>query len=91
MAGRPHSGKVIGVAGLAGLTGLLLIGYGLIFDPFSLPLQDYQQIPEAQQRANEQQAAAMHRLRTLGLGMIIAAVVTLPVIRRLRRTAPTPE
>ena len=26
--------------------GLILIGYGLVFDPFSIPFQDYEQLPD---------------------------------------------
>jgi ABC-type Fe3+ transport system permease subunit len=73
------STKIIILAVLALLLGLGLACLGLVFDPFSLPFQDYNQMPLEMQQTYEARAALMQTVRLSGCGVALLAFVTIPL------------
>lgn len=67
------------LAALALLFGLGLACLSVVFDPFSLPFQDYDQMPPAAQQAYEARSAFMQILRLAGCGISLLALISLPV------------
>ncbi len=72
---------ILSICGL--FIGCLMIAYGVLFDPFSIPFQDYDQMPKETQQKYEAESRAMSQLVLAGLcvtgaagaGMIIGLVV----------------
>jgi hypothetical protein len=71
--------------GIGIAVGMALIAYGLIFDPFSIPFQDYDQLPLDVQLAYEQKNDAMKSIRVVGLVLFLCSLFTLVVINRTRQ------
>lgn len=68
------------LAALALLFGLGLICSSTILDPFSLPFQDYDQMPPETQQAYQTQSAFLQSLRLAGCGISLLALISLPVL-----------
>lgn len=86
------SGKIIILAVIVLIIGLSLVCLGLVFDPFSLPFQDYEQIPHQTQQAYETRAALMRIVRLFGFGLAGLALLATPAAWLLgRRQKPTNE
>jgi hypothetical protein len=77
--------KIIILSVLALIIGASLVCVGLLFDPFSLPFQDYDQMPLETQQAYEARAALMQIFRLAGCGISIFALITIPVIWLAKR------
>ena len=77
--------KIIILAVIVLIIGLSLICLGLVFDPFSLPFQDYEQLSLATQQAYETRAALMHIVRFLGCGIASLALLIIPTVWLLRK------
>lgn len=77
--------KIIILAVTTLVIGLSLTCIGLVFDPFSLPFQDYEQLPHQTQQAYETRAAVMQIVRLFGLGLAGLALLAIPAARLLER------
>ncbi len=77
--------KIIVPAVIALIIGLSLVCLGLVFDPFSLPFQDYEQIPFQTQQMYETRAALMQIVRLFGFGLAGLALLTIPATWLLER------
>ena len=53
--------------------GFVMIAYGLLFDPFSIPFQDYDQMPKETQQKYEAESRTMTQLVFAGLYVVGAA------------------
>ncbi len=51
--------------------GLAIVAYGFISDPFSIPFQDYEQLPKDAQLSYENESQNMKRVQYFGLGVLI--------------------
>lgn len=79
--------KIILVAAIVLIFGVSLACVGMLFDPFSLPFQDYEQMPAAYQQAYETRSAAMQVIRLIGSGVAVLAALTIPVAWLAGRSA----
>ncbi|MDX9991656.1 MAG: hypothetical protein RBS68_06345 [Anaerolineales bacterium] len=73
------STKIIILAVITLLLGLGVACLGLLFDPFSLPFQDYNQMPREMQQTYEARAAVMQIVRLAGCGVAALAFLALPL------------
>jgi hypothetical protein len=64
------------------LLGLLIIAYGLVFDPFSLPFQDYEQLSDEVKRFYENKSVQMDWIKLLGLAISLTSIIMLVVVAR---------
>ena len=63
--------------------GLILIGYGLVFDPFSIPFQDYEQLPDEVKLSYENKSENMKKVTVVGLVIFFTSIFTIiGVIRK---------
>jgi ABC-type Fe3+ transport system permease subunit len=85
------STKVILVTVIGLIVGVSLVCVGFLFDPFSLPFQDYQQMPLEAQRAYETRSALMQSVRFSGCGLAIVALLTIPITRLMGRNKISQE
>ncbi|MCX6065830.1 MAG: hypothetical protein NT121_08760 [Chloroflexi bacterium] len=69
------SQRILVLAIIVLLSGLGLFCLGLMLDPFSLPFQDYEQMPLATQQAYETRAAWMQIIRLSGCGITVLALL----------------
>ncbi|HAE58908.1 MAG TPA: hypothetical protein DCG54_05210 [Anaerolineae bacterium] len=79
------SRKILILAIIVLLVGLGVFCLGLVLDPFSLPFQDYEQMPPAMQQTYETRAARMQIVRLSGCGMAVLALLTIPAAWLLGR------
>ncbi len=73
------SSKIIVFVVVLLAVGLGLVCVGLVFDPFSLPFQDYEQMPLEMQQMYETRAIWMQGIRLVGGAIAILASLIIPV------------
>ena len=79
------SKKVIAITVIGLVIGINLVCIGLLFDPFSIPFQDYEQIPLEAQHMYETRSELMQIMRLFGGGIAILALMTIPFTWLVRR------
>jgi hypothetical protein len=74
------STKITLLAILGLVLGVSLVCFGLIFDPFSLPFQDFDQMPLETQQAYESRSAIAQSAQWVGGGIAIVALFAIPTM-----------
>lgn len=73
--------KIMLLAILGLILGVSLVCIGLLFDPFSLPFQDFNQMPLETQQAYESRSAIAQPVQWVGGGIAIVSLFAIPIMR----------
>jgi len=72
--------KIMLLAILGLILGVSLVCIGLLFDPFSLPFQDFDQMPLKTQQAYESRSAIAQSVQWVGGGIAIVSLFAIPIM-----------
>ncbi|MEM9185570.1 MAG: hypothetical protein AAGB00_03650 [Planctomycetota bacterium] len=72
----------IALLGMAAV-GIFAVALGVVYDPFSVPFQDYDRLPAEQQQAYGRRSAPMQVIRRVGGGAVIVSGIALAFVALL--------